>query len=514
MPLPPTNHVAPGEADIRLVEINLAPINAQDRFEINVDIIQQMEVLDSEPSGNWTGWEARALDNPHAVRTGGSLIELYRLRDELHEGGVQYDAFLRSGNQPSHRVGEEGGIPGSSAWRWTLSLGKGRRDLSTADAVHLSGEGKGDRTSFSRLVRTYGSLGRSSCVKGIALNLENENFEIVVFGSDTAIKEGDLVKCTGSILDVPAGNSLLGRVIDTLGVLINGRRALSDHERRRVEVKALGIMEPNASDPTPLQFLAPYSGCATGEYFRNNGMHTLIIYDDLSKLVVAYRQMSLLLPQPPGREAFPGDVFYLHPHLLERAAKRSDQTCAGSFTALPVIEIEVGDVSAYIPTNVISITDGQICPEKKLFYRVIRPTINTVLSVSRVGSTTQLKAMKQVCSSLKLELAQYREVAAFAQFGSNLDAAIQALLNRGARMTEVLKQPQYAPLPIEKEILVIYAVLNGFCDRMPLDKIGQYERAILTTLKPKLQQSLKGGLTSERKIELDAFLKEKALTII
>ncbi|QHO53503.1 ATP synthase subunit alpha, mitochondrial [Arachis stenosperma] len=349
----------------------------------------------------------------------------------------------------------------------------------------------------------------ASGVKGIALNLENENVGIVVFGSDTAIKEGDLVKRTGSIVDVPAGKAMLGRVVDALGVPIDGRGALSDHERRRVEVKAPGIIErksvhepmqtglkavdslvpigrgqreliigdrqtgktaiaidtilnqkqmnsratsesetlycvyvaigqkrstvaqlvqilseanaieysilvaATASDPAPLQFLAPYSGCAMGEYFRDNGMHALIIYDDLSKQAVAYRQMSLLLRRPPGREAFPGDVFYLHSRLLERAAKRSDQTGAGSLTALPVIETQAGDVSAYIPTNVISITDGQICLETELFYRGIRPAINVGLSVSRVGSAAQLKAMKQVCGSLKLELAQYREVAAF-----------------------------------------------------------------------------------------------------
>uniref|UniRef100_A0A2N9GHV0 ATP synthase subunit alpha, mitochondrial n=11 Tax=Pentapetalae TaxID=1437201 RepID=A0A2N9GHV0_FAGSY len=419
----------------------------------------------------------------------------------------------------------------------------------------------------------------ASGVKGIALNLENENVGIVVFGSDTAIKEGDLVKRTGSIVDVPAGKAMLGRVVDALGVPIDGRGALSDHERRRVEVKAPGIIErksvhepmqtglkavdslvpigrgqreliigdrqtgktaiaidtilnqkqmnsratsesetlycvyvaigqkrstvaqlvqilseanaleysilvaATASDPAPLQFLAPYSGCAMGEYFRDNGMHALIIYDDLSKQAVAYRQMSLLLRRPPGREAFPGDVFYLHSRLLERAAKRSDQTGAGSLTALPVIETQAGDVSAYIPTNVISITDGQICSETELFYRGIRPAINVGLSVSRVGSAAQLKAMKQVCGSSKLELAQYREVAAFAQFGSDLDAATQALLNRGARLTEVPKQPQYAPLPIEKQILVIYAAVNGFCDRMPLDRISQYERAI-----PRIEQ--------------------------
>ncbi|CAF1826986.1 unnamed protein product [Brassica napus] len=446
-------------------------------------------------------------------------------------------------------------------------------------------------------------------VKGMALNLENENVGIVVFGGDTAIKEGDLVKRTGSIVDVPAGKAMLGRVVDAMGVPIDGRGALSDHEQRRVEVKAPGILErksvhepmqtglkavdslvpigrgqrelligdrqtgkttiaidtilnqkqinsratsesetmycvyvaigqkrstvgqliqtleeanaleysilvaTTASDPAPLQFLAPYSGVPWG-IFRDNGMHALIIYDDLSKQAVAYRQMSLLLRRPPGREAFPGDVFYLHSRLLERAAKRSDQTGAGSLTALPVIETQAGDVSAYIPTNVISITDGQICLETELFYRGIRPAINVGLSVSRVGSAAQLKAMKQVCGSSKLELAQYREVAAFAQFGSNLDAATQALLNRGARLTEVPKQPQYAPLPIEKQILVIYAAVNGFCDRMPLDRISQYEKAIPNSVKPELLQALKGELTNERKMEPDAFLKERALALI
>lgn len=444
----------------------------------------------------------------------------------------------------------------------------------------------------------------SSGVKGIALNLENENVGIVVFGSDTAIKEGDLVKRTGSIVDVPAGKAMLGRVVDALGVPIDGRGALSDVEqRRRVEVKAPGIIErksvhepmqtglkavdslvpigrgqreliigdrqtgktaiaidtilnqkkinslatsesetlycvyvaigqkrstvaqlvqileealeysilvaATASDPAPLQFLAPYSGCAMGEYFRDNLMNALIIYDDLSKQAVAYRQMSLLLRRPPGREAFPGDVFYLHSRLLERAAKRSDQTGAGSLTALPVIETQAGDVSAYIPTNVIPITDGQICLETELFYRGIRPAINVGLSVSRVGSAAQLKAMKQVRGSSKLEMAQYREVAALAQFGSDLDAATQALLNRGARLTEVPKQPQYSPLPIEKQILVIYAAVNGFCDQMPLDRIEKYERAIPNSIKPELLKALlENNLTNERKMEPDTFLND------
>jgi F-type H+-transporting ATPase subunit alpha len=250
------------------------------------------------------------------------------------------------------------------------------------------------------------------------------------------------------------------------------------------------IVAATASDPAPLQFLAPYSGCAMGEYFRDNGMHALIIYDDLSKQSVAYRQMSLLLRRPPGREAFPGDVFYLHSRLLERAAKMSDQTGAGSLTALPVIETQAGDVSAYIPTNVISITDGQIFLETELFYRGIRPAINVGLSVSRVGSAAQLKAMKQVCGSLKLELAQYREVAAFAQFGSDLDAATQYLLNRGARLTEVLKQPQYSPIPIEKQIVVIYAAVKGYLDQIPISSINQYEHELLKSIDPNILSAI------------------------
>nr|QIA60889.1 ATP synthase F1 subunit alpha [Plicanthus hirtellus] len=400
----------------------------------------------------------------------------------------------------------------------------------------------------------------ASGVKGMALNPENENVGIVIFGSDTAIKEGDIVKRTGSIVDVPVGKAMLGRVVDALGVPIDGKGALSAVERRRVEVKAPGIIarksvhEPmqtglkavdslvpigrgqreliigdrqtgktaiaidtilnqkqinaqgtsdseklycvyvaigqkrstvaqlvkilseagaleysiivaaTASDPAPLQFLAPYSGCAMGEYFRDNGMHALIIYDDPSKQSVAYRQMSLLLRRPPGREAFPGDVFYLHSRSSERAAKMSDQTGAGSLTALPVIE--------------------QIFLETELFYRGSRPAINVGLSVSRVGSAAQLKAMKQVCGSSKLELAQYREVAAFAQFGSDLDAATQYLLNRGARLTEILKQPQYSPIPIEKQIVVIYAAVKGYLDQIPVVLITQYEQELLKSIDP------------------------------
>ena len=451
-------------------------------------------------------------------------------------------------------------------------------------------------------------------VKGMALNLENENVGIVVFGSDIAIKEGDIVKRTGSIVDVPVGRQMLGRVVDALGVPIDGKDQLSEAttSRKRVEIKAPGIIarksvhEPmqtglkavdslvpigrgqreliigdrqtgktaiaidtilnqkqinaasrseseklycvyvaigqkrstvaqlvkilseagaleysiivaaTASDPAPLQFLAPYSGCAMGEFFRDNGMHALIIYDDLSKQSVAYRQMSLLLRRPPGREAFPGDVFYLHSRLLERAAKMSDETGAGSLTALPVIETQAGDVSAYIPTNVISITDGQIFLETELFYRGIRPAINVGLSVSRVGSAAQLKAMKQVCGSLKLELAQYREVAAFAQFGSDLDAATQYLLNRGARLTEVLKQPQYTPLPIEKQIVVIYAAVKGYLDQIPISSISQYEQELLKSIDPNILSNIvqQKVLNEQINTQLADFCKKFTQTFI
>jgi proton translocating ATP synthase F1 alpha subunit len=418
-------------------------------------------------------------------------------------------------------------------------------------------------------------------MKGMALNLENDNVGVVCFGNDSGIKEGDIVKRTGSIVDVPVGKGMLGRVVDGLGVPIDGKGSLTDVTRRRVEIKAPGIIsrksvhEPmqtgikavdslvpigrgqreliigdrqtgktaiaidtilnqkvvntgtdeskklycvyvavgqkrstvaqlvktlsdagalsytiivaaTASDPAPLQFLAPYSGCAMAEFFRDNGMHALIIYDDLSKQSVAYRQMSLLLRRPPGREAFPGDVFYLHSRLLERAAKMSDAEGSGSMTALPVIETQAGDVSAYIPTNVISITDGQIFLETELFYKGIRPAINVGLSVSRVGSAAQLKAMKQVSGSLKLELAQYREVAAFAQFGSDLDAATQYLLNRGARLTEVLKQGQYTPIPVERQVVVIFAATKGYLDKIQVSDILSYEASLLKAVDPSL----------------------------
>jgi len=441
-----------------------------------------------------------------------------------------------------------------------------------------------------------------SGVRGMALNLENDNVGVVLFGSDNAINEGDIVKRTGTIVDVPVGKGTLGRVVDGLGNPIDGKGPLKDVTRRRAEVKAPGIIarqsvhEPmqtglkavdslvpigrgqreliigdrqtgktaiaidaiinqkgvnaggdeskklycvyvavgqkrstvaqivkilsdagaldysvivaaTASDPAPLQFLAPYSGCAMGEYFRDNGMHALIIFDDLSKQSVAYRQMSLLLRRPPGREAFPGDVFYLHSRLLERAAKMSKDVGGGSLTALPVIETQAGDVSAYIPTNVISITDGQIFLETELFYKGIRPAINVGLSVSRVGSAAQVKAMKQVAGTLKLELAQYREVAAFAQFGSDLDAATQYLLNRGARLTEVLKQGQFQPMPIENQIVVLYAATRGYLDKMNISDIPRFEQTVLREISPDVLTSIreKRVLSDELNTQLKTF---------
>lgn len=420
----------------------------------------------------------------------------------------------------------------------------------------------------------------SSGVRGMALNLENDNVGIVIFGNDRVIKEGDVVKRTGSIVDVPVGKELLGRVIDALGNPIDGKGPIQSANRKRVEVKAPGIIsrksvnEPmqtglkavdslvpigrgqreliigdrqtgktavaidaminqrsvnvaagnddkkklfciyvaigqkrstvaqivktleeagaleysvivaaTASEAAPLQFLAPYTGCTIGEFFRDNGMHALITYDDLSKQAVSYRQMSLLLRRPPGREAFPGDVFYLHSRLLERAAKMSDAEGAGSLTALPVIETQAGDVSAYIPTNVISITDGQIFLETELFYRGVRPAINVGLSVSRVGSAAQVKAMKQVAGTLKLDLAQYREVAAFAQFGSDLDASTQQLLSRGARLTELLKQGQFCPMPVEEQVVVLYAGTRGYLDKVKVTDIRSFEESYLKLIR-------------------------------
>jgi F-type H+-transporting ATPase subunit alpha len=411
--------------------------------------------------------------------------------------------------------------------------------------------------------------------KGMALNLEKDNVGVVIFGDDRAIKEGDTVKRTGSIVDVPVGKELLGRVVDGLGNPIDGKGVLDKGlKRNRVEVKAPGIIprrsvsEPvqtglkaidslipigrgqreliigdrqtgktavaidtiinqkeinqsgdekqklyciyvaigqkrstvaqivktledagameyttivaaTASDPAPLQFLAPYTGCTIGEYFRDNGMHALIIYDDLSKQAVAYRQMSLLLRRPPGREAYPGDVFYLHSRLLERAAKLNDENGGGSLTALPIIETQAGDVSAYIPTNVISITDGQIFLETELFNQGIRPAVNVGLSVSRVGSAAQTKAMKKVAGSIKLELAQYREMAAFAQFGSDLDASTQKLLNRGSKLTELLKQKQYSPMSVAEQVVSVFCGVKGYLDDIELKDISEFENKIL-----------------------------------
>ena len=414
--------------------------------------------------------------------------------------------------------------------------------------------------------------------KGMALNLENDNVGVVIFGDDKEIKEGDTVKRTNSIVDVPVGKELLGRVVDGLGNPIDGKGNLSASTRKRVEVKAPGIIprqsvnEPmqtglkaidslipigrgqreliigdrqtgktavavdtiinqrsinesgdekkklycvyvaigqkrstvaqivktledagamkyttvvsaTASDSAPLQFLAPYTGCTIGEYYRDNGMHALIIYDDLSKQAVAYRQMSLLLRRPPGREAYPGDVFYLHSRLLERAAKLNETKGGGSLTALPIIETQAGDVSAYIPTNVISITDGQIFLETELFNQGIRPAVNVGLSVSRVGSAAQTKAMKKVAGSIKLELAQYREMAAFAQFGSDLDQATQKLLNRGSKLTELLKQNQYSPLTVSEQVVLIYSGVKGFLDNIELGKIKEFEKNLLSKIK-------------------------------
>lgn len=414
-------------------------------------------------------------------------------------------------------------------------------------------------------------------VRGMALNLESDNVGIVIFGSDRDIKEGQTVKRTGAIVDVPIGKELLGRVVDALGNPIDGKGPIHAQRRARVDVKAPGIIprrsvhEPmatglkaidalipigrgqreliigdrqtgktalaldtilnqkplnrgsdekvklycvyvavgqkrstvaqfvkvleeqgalpysiviaaTASDPAPMQYLAPFSGCAMGEYFRDNGMHALIIYDDLSKQAVAYRQMSLLLRRPPGREAYPGDVFYLHSRLLERAAKLNDEHGGGSLTALPVIETQANDVSAYIPTNVISITDGQIFLETDLFYQGIRPAVNVGLSVSRVGSSAQTKAMKRVAGRIKGELAQYREMAAFAQFGSDLDVTTQRLLARGARLTELLKQPQFSPLKMEEQVCVIYAGVNGYLDPFPVERAQAFEKGLLALL--------------------------------
>ena len=430
-------------------------------------------------------------------------------------------------------------------------------------------------------------------IYGVALNLEEDNVGAALFGETHMIKEGDTVKRTGRIAEVPVGKELIGRVVDALGEPIDGRGPIDTKERRRIELKAPGIVarqpvkEPlqtglkaidgmipigrgqreliigdrqtgktavaidaiinqkggnviciyvaigqkrstvaqvvdrlreagameysiivaaTASESAPLQFIAPYSGCTMGEQFRDNGGHALVIYDDLSKHAVAYRQLSLLLRRPPGREAYPGDVFYLHSRLLERAAKMSDQRGGGSLTALPIIETQAGDVSAYIPTNVISITDGQIFLESDLFYSGVRPAINVGISVSRVGGNAQIKAIKQVAGTLRLELAQYREMAAFAQFGSDLDQATQRQLNRGSRLVELLKQGQYQPLPVEKQILIIFAGTNGFVDELPLTALKKYEQELYSFVESRHPDVFAEVL---KKRELDGDLRAK-----
>ncbi|MGF7158443.1 F-type H+-transporting ATPase subunit alpha [Rhodoligotrophos appendicifer] len=451
-------------------------------------------------------------------------------------------------------------------------------------------------------------------VRGMALNLEVDNVGIVIFGSDREIKEGDTVKRTGAIVEVPVGRGMLGRVVDALGNPIDGKGPIASDVRKRVDVKAPGIIprksvnEPmqtglkaidalipigrgqreliigdrqtgktaiildtilnqkninqrgeesqklycvyvacgqkrstvaqlvktleengaleysvvvaaTASEPAPMQYLAPYTGCTIGEFFRDNGMHALLAYDDLSKQAVAYRQMSLLLRRPPGREAYPGDVFYLHSRLLERAAKLNDSLGGGSLTALPVVETQANDVSAYIPTNVISITDGQIFLETDLFYQGIRPAVNVGLSVSRVGSAAQIKAMKQVAGRIKGELAQYREMAAFAQFGSDLDASTQRLLARGQRLTELLKQPQFSPLAVEEQVVVIYAGVNGYLDKLPVNQIRAFEEEFLRFMHDRhneildairTEKELSAGTTEKLKAAVESFSKSFA----
>jgi F-type H+-transporting ATPase subunit alpha len=435
-------------------------------------------------------------------------------------------------------------------------------------------------------------------IYGLTLNLEEDNVGAALFGETLMIREGDTVKRTGRIAEVPVGKPLIGRVVNALGEAIDGRGPIETTERRRIEIKAPGIVarqpvkEPlqtglkaidamipigrgqreliigdrqtgktavavdtiinqkggnviciyvaigqkrstvaqvvdrlreagamdysivvaaTASDSAPLQYIAPYSGCTIGEYIRDNGGHALVIYDDLSKHAVAYRQLSLLLRRPPGREAYPGDVFYLHSRLLERAAKMSDDMGAGSLTALPIIETQAGDVSAYIPTNVISITDGQIFLESDLFYSGVRPAINVGISVSRVGGNAQIKAMKQVAGTLRLELAQYREMAAFAQFGSDLDQTTQRQLNRGSRLVELLKQGQYEPLSVEKQVLIIFAGTNGFIDDLPLTAIKKYEQELFSFVESKYPDVFADIL---KKREMDMDLRAKAIKVL
>ncbi len=442
-------------------------------------------------------------------------------------------------------------------------------------------------------------------IKGMALNLEMDNVGVSIFGDDTGIKEGDTVKRTGEIVDVPVGKELLGRVVDGLGNPIDGKGPINSKDRRRIELKAPGIIprqsvsEPmqtgikaldalvpigrgqreliigdrqtgktavaidtilnqktvnesnnekeklyciyvaigqkrstvaqivktledngameytivvsaTASEPAPLQFLSAYTGCTMGEFFRDNGMHALIVYDDLSKQAVAYRQMSLLLRRPPGREAYPGDVFYIHSRLLERAAKMSDEHGGGSLTALPVIETQAGDLSAYIPTNVISITDGQIFLETNLFFAGIRPAINVGLSVSRVGSAAQTKAMKKIAGPVKLELAQYREMAAFAQFASDLDASTKQLLDRGARLVEILKQGQYSPLTVPEQVVSIYAGVRGYLDKIAVNDVVRFESEVMSEVRTNHSDLLE-SLANEKELSEDNDEKLKSI---
>ena len=442
-------------------------------------------------------------------------------------------------------------------------------------------------------------------IKGMALNLEMDNVGVSIFGDDTGIKEGDTVKRTGEIVDVPVGKELLGRVVDGLGNPIDGKGPIQSSEKRRIELKAPGIIprqsvsEPmqtgikaldalvpvgrgqreliigdrqtgktavaidtilnqksvnqsdnekeklyciyvaigqkrstvaqivktledngameytivvsaTASEPAPLQFLSAYTGCTMGEYFRDNGMHALIVYDDLSKQAVAYRQMSLLLRRPPGREAYPGDVFYIHSRLLERAAKMSDEHGGGSLTALPIIETQAGDLSAYIPTNVISITDGQIFLETNLFFAGIRPAINVGLSVSRVGSAAQTKAMKKIAGPVKLELAQYREMAAFAQFASDLDASTKQLLDRGARLVEILKQGQYSPLTVSEQVISIYAGVRGYLDKVAVGDVVKFEAEVLNEIRTK-HSDLLDAIANEKELSKENDDKLKSI---
>ncbi|XP_002736205.1 ATP synthase F(1) complex subunit alpha, mitochondrial [Saccoglossus kowalevskii] len=520
--------------------------------------------------------------------------------------GAQATTFISNRHITTSRPSCQGSAEVSSVLEERILGASTKADLEETGRVMSIGDG---------IARVYGlkncqaeeMVEFSSGIKGMAMNLEPDSVGIVVFGNDKLIKEGDIVKRTGAIVDVPVGEELLGRVVDALGNAIDGKGAIKSPERRRVGLKAPGIIprisvkEPmltgikavdslvpigrgqreliigdrqtgktavaidaiinqkkfnegsnekqklyciycaigqkrstvaqivhrltqedamkytivvsaTASDAAPLQYLSPYSACAMGEYFRDNGKHGLIVYDDLSKQAVAYRQMSLLLRRPPGREAYPGDVFYLHSRLLERAAKMSDAFGGGSLTALPIIETQAGDVSAYIPTNVISITDGQIFLENELFYKGIRPAINVGLSVSRVGAAAQTKAMKQVAGSMKLELAQYREVAAFAQFGSDLDASTQALLNRGVRLTELLKQGQYVPMDIAEQVCVIYAGVRGHLDKVDPTLITRFEQEFLKHIRSS-HSDLVGVIRAEQHISESTDKKLKEIVI-